>query len=105
MAEKLEECFARIAKMQRQNGRGITNRQLIEEGLDFFRKDAMNGENFSSFTRREIAKKLHSYGAVRTEDEGLQICKGIHGKEIPYGRNGFFYFEEERGKIFVAYSK
>ncbi|MEK6898165.1 MAG: hypothetical protein AABX28_02285 [Nanoarchaeota archaeon] len=106
MTEKLiESCLERMARAQRNNGKGVSNKQLLAEGAEIFKKKILGGKNMRTIREPEkMAQELFCAEGVNSLMDGLRVARSVsNGYEIemPHGRS---YFERDGQKIIVGYS-
>ena len=99
----MEECFKRIARTERGNGRVKGSDDFIE-GLKIFKKDILGKKNLALFKMEDFAQRLFYMNAFKTIDDAREFCRNYSfQQEIEYG-NGILYFERKGNRIAVGYS-
>ena len=105
MVQSLEECFKRIARAEKGNGR-IRGGDDIIEGMKIFRKDILGENNLSFLKVEELAQRLFYMEAFKTLDDARKFCQDYPFQQEIEDDKGVLYFER-RGKgnrIAIGYS-
>ena len=105
MVNKLEDCFKRIARAEKGNGKVMKSDDL-NEGIKIFREDALKKKKLALFQMDELAQRLFYMNAFKTIDDARKFCKDYSFQhEIQCDDGGILYFERRENLIAVGYSE